>query len=281
MEKQVELFRINDLRNEEHFGFVKECVHLCGLLPEDKAVAQKNTLQGSVDKEDELLEAIKQNLVTAEMGEFDFLRDTTWNGYRLDVNAKQNFPDPEVQAAAKRLKNMLDTYGDPRGLPYIQENGVLDNLIKALETEEATADLELIHASAWLPKLKKYHEEFLRLFRQRNSARAMQENGAVKAARLITDDAYRKLIQVVNVLVLIDGEAAYAPFIDEMNRLIEYQRTVLSRRKAAAAKKAENKEENKGDNKEENKGDNTTTPETHPEGNQEENKPENTEDKNI
>lgn len=224
------------MRNEEHYGYLGQCLAKLSLLPEEKALPQRAAFEAAVAAEDKALENVPTNM-TESLVEADRIRDDCWNGLHMFADAMLLFPKVEAKEAAKRIKAILATYGDPRRLPYLQENGAIDNLITDLQTEKATADLVLIHAADWLTELKKYETQFLTLFGERNAQNAIQENGAVKKARKASDVAYGQLIQVVNALVLIDGENAYLPFINEMNELIAYQRIVFSRRKATAEKK--------------------------------------------
>ena len=59
----------------------------------------------------------------------------------------------------------------------------------------------------------------------------------MKQARLQAEADYRAMVEIVNALVLINGDAAYATFIDHVNALIDRQKTVLKTRKTVNAKK--------------------------------------------
>lgn len=252
MTKQIDTLKIGSLRNEEHYGFVDQCVEKCAFLPDEKAEAQQAALTAAVAEENKVLEASQSSETTASLTASDHMRDESWNNLRIYVNIMAQHPDPEVRAAANRLKKLLETYGDPRQMPYIQENGVLKNLIEDLETAKAVADLKKINGETWVAELKKYNTEFMRLFSERTNTNSTKEKGLIKEARTKTDEAYRELIQIINALAILEGESAYTAFINAMNELISYQRTVLTRRKTVAGKKAENKaEQPSADKKEE------------------------------
>ena len=52
--------------------------------------------------------------------------------------------------------------------------------------------------------------------------------GLLKRARAATDKAYRQLVKMVNALVMVEGEEAYADFVAEQNSLIKrYKQQVL------------------------------------------------------
>lgn len=59
----------------------------------------------------------------------------------------------------------------------------------------------------------------------------------MKQARLQAEADYRSMVELINALVLINGDAAYATFIDHVNVLIDRQKTVIKTRKTVNAKK--------------------------------------------
>lgn len=61
--------------------------------------------------------------------------------------------------------------------------------------------------------------------------------GIVKQSRQTADQAYDKLVETVNTLVVVEGETSYATFIDHMNTLIDRQKTVLKSRSTLNEKK--------------------------------------------
>lgn len=230
MSKQINSFRLNSLRTEEHFGFMLECLSLLPLLPAGKAVLPQTNFNKAVEEEHKSLSVPTYGATAQEVAEVDRLRDISWNGLHKFVMAMLSFPEEEMQMAAQRVNAILDSHGDPRKLPYLQAEGTYKHLLENLEKEEVMADLKNISAFIWIPPLKKYHEEFQQIFRLRTSSSKVK--GASLKARQGADDAYRKLIQVVNALTVMEDDSAYTTYIDEMNTLIAYQQAVLARRKA-------------------------------------------------
>ena len=58
--------------------------------------------------------------------------------------------------------------------------------------------------------------------------------GALKAARIATDTAYRELAKMTNALALVLGETDYADFIDYVNtEITHYKQEVISGRSAS------------------------------------------------
>ena len=62
----------------------------------------------------------------------------------------------------------------------------------------------------------------------------------MKAARAVTDEAYRLFVRMVNSLAMVEGDTAYASFIDEMNtQILRYKREVLGRKASGATADAD------------------------------------------
>lgn len=230
--KQIVGIQPHYMRNEEHFGFMKLVSEQLPKLPEGKAVQFSGDFTTALDAEDAVLEMQRRSALTASLSALDEARDNAWRGIRSCVSNGLSHFKPEVVQAAQRLDAVLAKFGDPRSLPYIQENGAIENLRQELEILKS--DVAAVGAADWLAELAAKNKEFIAAFSARNNEQAGAPAAeAVKTARTVTDGAYRVLAQVINASALMEGEATYAPFIDEVNALIAYQHNVIARRKAS------------------------------------------------
>ena len=105
--------------------------------------------------------------------------------------------------------------------------------------EEKRTSLAL---DAWIEDLRAKEEAFLAAVQARTAEEAEKTVGIIKQARQAADLAYDKLAGTVNALVVVEGEATYATFIDHMNTLIDRQKTVLKTRSTLNEKKSEQTE---------------------------------------
>ena len=94
-----------------------------------------------------------------------------------------------------------------------------------------------MQVDVWLTDLKNKNQRFLDYSRMRNEEEAARQVGVVKEKILLVNEAYRNLIDTVNAMVLLNGEAKFASFIDQVNNLIDRQKTVLKSRTTNNAKK--------------------------------------------
>ena len=98
---------------------------------------------------------------------------------------------------------------------------MLVNFIQDLEGKFAE-QVKALSLGAFVEKLKAANEEVRELTGQRTDERSAKTAGALKAARAVTDEAYKMLVLHVNAHALIEGEAEYAAFIDYANTEISH-----------------------------------------------------------
>ena len=146
------------------------------------------------------------------------------------------YPDADLRAIAEQCKAVFDKYGDPTKLAQTEESGVLHNLLQDLEA----LPIAEINFSVWVEDLKYKEEQFLAAAAQRTEADAARQVGIVKETRTAAEAAYRSLVDTVNALAMINGDAEYATFIDHVNAMIERQKAI-SKARATRAKKEDEK----------------------------------------
>ena len=98
---------------------------------------------------------------------------------------------------------------------------MLVNFIQDLEGKYK-AQVDALSLGAFVEKLKAANEEVRELTGQRTDERSAKTAGALKAARVASDEAYRLLTMHMNAHALIEGDADYAAFIDYANTEIEH-----------------------------------------------------------
>ena len=175
-------------------------------------------------------------------------RDLAWRGVNAYAKAMTAHPTEATRTTAIEVKALFDKYGDPTSLSQTEESGVLHNLIQdlqALPAEKRTA----LALDVWIADLEAKEKTFLAAVQQRTSDQSSRVVGIVKQSRQKADEAYDSLVETVNALVLLEGEADYATFIDHVNVLIDRQKTVLKTRSTLNAKKAGQTETTPGETK--------------------------------
>lgn len=253
---KIKKFAVTPLRIEEDFGFLKQVqaeAKACfsgsdsespdeiSVLAEGHASSALNAslevFNGAVDEFDAALKESASSPATKAASMADTERDLAWKGGNTYVRAMTAHPTEATRAVAFEVKALFDKYGDPTDKPQTEESGVLHNLLQDLQTVPAEKRTALA-LDVWISDLEEKEKAFLAAVQQRTSEQASRVVGIVKQSRQKADEAYGSLVDTVNALVLLEGEADYATFIDHMNVLIDRQKTVLKTRSTLNAKKA-------------------------------------------
>lgn len=265
--KKIKSLEIGRLHNEESFGFNQQVVAEASKLPkeqsetpddpeEDRPVVQSdepeegsspaltaavNAHAAAVAEFDGALKDSGKIAGAAIAEAADLERDAAWRGTHNFVKAMMVHPDTAIQAVAEEVKALFDKYGDPTNLSQTEESGVLHNLLQDLTGVDSDKQATL-GLAPWLTWMSTSEEAFLAAVQSRTEEEAARVVGLVKEKRILTESAYRKLVETVNAHVVLFGDAPYATFIDHVNVLIDRQKSILKTRKTNAAKKKEEEE---------------------------------------
>ena len=254
--KQLSALNIARLRTEESFGYQKQVVAETANLPiseeeerpgglsvmaaTDSVLETKvNEFTTAVDAFDDALKASATNPATATATATDDARDASWRGSNNYLTAMCAHPDEEIAVYAAETKSLFDKYGDPTKLAQTEESGVLHNLLQDLEALDSSKRTAL-NLDVWITDLKMKENAFLAAAAKRTEADAARQVGIVKETRTASEAAYRSLIDTVNALAMINGDAEYATFIDHVNAMIERQKAI-SKARVTRAKNADEK----------------------------------------
>ena len=111
------------------------------------------------------------------------------------------YPEGTVAAEALAAKALIDKYGDPTDKPQTEESGILHNLIQDLENGKE-GSFPNLQVDVWLTDLKNKNQRFLDFSKCVPKKRLPRQVGIVKEKILLVNEAYRKLIDTVNAMVL-------------------------------------------------------------------------------
>lgn len=163
----------------------------------------------------------------------DGFRDETDKGFCMFVESNLYHPNPEIREKARRIMRIIDQYGNLRKLNYNDESSQLSNR-NAEIAENYASDLAALGngwGTAWLNSLNEANTTFVNHFGIRSSEQSSKASINTLEARTATDAAWEAIITRINALVVVNGEANYAAFIDKANYYIEYNRGLVSARK--------------------------------------------------
>lgn len=258
---EIKQCSLSQLRQEEDFGFHKVAVAETAKCKDAKFAPVYQVYKTAYETFDEALkQGGGEHVLSQPIVAQDTVCDKLYRGLNNQVSTMEGFFDPAIAEVARQARIILKKYGNPTALPYLEEAGVLHNLIQELEAFDGVSDsdspseisadeittnrLAAIHIDGWVTRLKTETARFLELFAERNAQNATVVTGATKAARLAADDAYRATVKRLNALAEVNGDADYLDVINAMNTLIDRQTAILKARATKSANKRKKEETN-------------------------------------
>lgn len=208
-----------------------------------------------------------ENPLTKEVTDADTATDRCYTGMVATLRALLYHYDASTAELARRALIIVDRYGNPTNLAYLQEYGIIDNLLqdlRAFDTEEVggteegpgdeeqerpgglsllaadTHNLTTLGLDGWMTQLQQCRDRFMQLFTQRNTQQASVETGKTKETRKAADAAYRAAVKRLNALVEVNGAETCATVVANLNRLIDRQKGIQAARDTRNASKNNN-----------------------------------------
>jgi len=232
MKKLFKTMRLSKLHNHEHFSFFTQ---LRVLLDESSAVMQKkvqaqlDALAALYQEEDDAMQKIMGSAVTEKVVEADGERDALFNGLVQAVKVALSHFSSKHRDAAKRLRVVLNAYGNLARMTYSAESSGIYNLMQDLNGKYAP-DVALLQLTDWVAELEASNQRFNQLYKERGDETAERTELIMKECRLKTDEAYRNLIDTLEALAIVEGDEAYRDFARRHNVDIGKFTDMLARR---------------------------------------------------
>ena len=233
--KEIYDINIQRMNNGAHFTFVS---NILARAEADTAVKGKaselvSNFKVAVAAEDEALKISQKSLLTDDIAKADIDRDALYAGYKKAVEAFLAMPIADMAQAAKVLAQHIKDYKINTAGQLDKETGLLVNFITDLE-DKYSAQVAKLGLTAFVTNMKEANERVRTLTLQRTNEKMGVTVGALKTARIASDDAYRALVKMVNALALVFGEKDYTAFIDYVNtEVTHYKREVLNQKASA------------------------------------------------
>ena len=138
--------------------------------------------------------------------------------------------DKDVQTAAAVIMRIVDQVGDIRKQNYNQESTSISSLVNQLKGNYLQ-EITKCNSLETLNKLEEANNAFINQFGSRTNEESARLSGDVRLARIPVDKSFHDITNVINAMVLVNGEADYASFIDKVNYLIDYHKNTIKMRK--------------------------------------------------
>lgn len=221
----------------EFFGFMERVEAYAESLTGDAEKQVVAAFTAAVAALDEALKASGGSTLSAAVTEADEKADTAWRAISAIAKVQVENPAEAVGAAAEEIVAVWRKYGDVTEMAYDEEYGNLHNALQDFATL-GTDKQSLVHVDDWVAELQTRYDEFTAARKARDEEQGAKVTGIAKQRRQECDEAYRTLVSAVNALVILNGETAYATFIDNVNVAIDESKAKLSARATRSAKTA-------------------------------------------
>lgn len=240
----MEILKIksHELRNEEHYNFHNEVNDLVLRFTVEALKIQRiyPAYEAAFATEGEALDVVQKSIFTGPIADADHNRDTILRGLADTIDGAIRHFDESVREAARRIKIVLDSFGNIASKGYNQETAAIKALVNDLETGYA-ADVATAGVAGWITALKSANEAFEALVDERYTDEAAKTPLNMKTARKQLDEAYRELTRLVDALMVVEGPETWEDFVKEMNKRIEKYNNLLDQR--GGRNKKDNEEE--------------------------------------
>lgn len=242
---KIESIHLYALRNDEHFQFnteFRDLVNRFGAAALN-IVPQFDTYVTLFNNEDEALKKIIKSALTADIQDADRTRDRLFRGMADACRAALNHFDPAVREAARRLKIVLDTYGNIAVKPINEETSAIYNMLQEFYGRYA-ADAALVGLTVWAQQLDISNRALDTLMKNRYDETALRTQLIMKQCRLLVDDAYRVIIERINALIVLQGVMPpFGDFILTLNAVIAKYAAALAHHHRKKTNEQQNSEQ--------------------------------------
>lgn len=248
--KQISTISLERLNNGAHFLYMTKIssrIKADGILTEKENTKELcTTFEAALLKEDECLKISRKSLLTDDIAANDNLRGQLYSGYRKIVSSYLGFPVENFAKAAKVLDQHIKDYGIDPKMQLDKETGYLNSFLADLGNKYSE-QVALLGLADMVAQLSSVNAKLQILTDQRTAERTTYVVGALKTAREACDNAYRAIVQMVNALTLVEGEATYADFIDYVNTEIAHYKLEVINGRASSTTTTTTEEEGKSD----------------------------------
>lgn len=217
---------IKNLRASEQRFFATQ---VCAIL-KDTLGPESQVTQEFVDAADKYLVATAETApATLSLAEADEAADKAWSALYYQLQASIRDQRDDVRAAAEAVQAVYEQFPNPTMLNYASEYGILSALLEQLEalpkelrTRSRTADL--------ISQLRASYDAFIAQSKAHTEIASTRVYGVRHETRSGLIDAWRVLRKRLPVLVDLNRDEAAEKAIQQINVLIDKQKTALNAR---------------------------------------------------
>ena len=156
-------------------------------------------------------------------------RDTLTTGLGGTVRNARKSPIPGQAEAAAVLEEVIKRYNINTDGEYEQQTMRTDQMCTDLLTN-CQAQLTTLGLTAWVEALQAKNQEFNDAMTARTNSQAGYVKSELGQLRQQLIAAYRNFAKMLNVVLLYEGDTAYADTVDQMNAEVRHYKQIIARK---------------------------------------------------
>jgi hypothetical protein len=228
---KIHVLNSRHLLNDLHVQCVTEINHLTALHhPETLGIAvQYADFLVWYERETAAFEFIRRSQITTAKKKADRERDLAFMGLFNFVKSAINHYYMDVATAARRLMAMIDTFNRPVRLAYLSydaKTASIQSLIDNLKT--CPEEIEKLNLQGWIATLQNKNEAFEALTQQYIEKMVAKPAYNMVRARQGVENSMRTLFRCIDSLIVLQGEATRAPYVNALNAIIKHYNDVYA-----------------------------------------------------
>ena len=242
---KVQGMKVEKLRNDEHFQFNTEHIALINALhPQALGIGQMfDEYKALFDEEDIALKKVNKSDYTRQIKEADKIRDEIYGGIVLVNEGNAKHFNPDIKAAAMRLKILFDTYGNLSKKPLNEQTSAVTNILQDLRGKYQS-DVNTVSFNGWADELERTNNAFAALVKERADETVGKVTIVLKQARAKVDAVYRKIIERIGAAIIMEGSQNYEAYIKGLNEIVKRYTAAMKIREGRTAKRKAGKKIN-------------------------------------
>ena len=156
-------------------------------------------------------------------------RDSLYSGFTGTVNNATKSPLEAQRTAANDLLEPIKRYGVNTSGEYQQQTMRTEQLCLDLLTN-FTSQLNALGLTAWVEALQAKNHEFQESMTARTNDQANFVKSELSQLRQQIIAAYRNFVKLMNVVLIYEGDSAYATTIDQLNAEVRHYKQIIARK---------------------------------------------------
>ncbi len=176
---------------------------------------------------------------TKTVSNLDKERDSLYTGFTGTVTNAKKSPIAAQAAAAEQVEEAVKRYGADASGEYEQQTMRTEQLCSDL-LANYQSQLTTLGLTAWVEALQAKNQEFQTAMNARTNDQAGYVPSELSQLRLQLIAAYRNFVKMLNVVLIYEGDTAYATVVDQMNAEVRHYKQIIARKGGTVSSSTDN-----------------------------------------